>query len=50
MKTGINAFLLAGATTLVALGVSVIATSLWTGVVEVILGLVCFVVYEVYPA
>lgn len=48
--TGINAFLLTAATVLVPLGVSTISTELWTGVVEIILGFVAFVIYEKLPA
>lgn len=47
--TAVNAFLLTAATTLVGLGVTAITTTLWTGVIEIVLGIVAFVIYEVLP-
>jgi hypothetical protein len=47
--TGINAFLLSAASALVGLGVASISTNLLTGVIEIVLGIVAFVVYEKLP-
>ena len=46
MNTGMNAFLQTAATALVALGISSISGNLWTGVIELVLGIACYVVYE----
>ncbi len=42
-KTGVNAFLLTAAT---ALGVTAIQKDLLTGIIEIVLGIAAFVVYE----
>ena len=49
MKTAVNVFLLTAATTLVGLGVASIQQSLVTGVIETVLGVIVFIVYEKFP-
>lgn len=48
--TPVNTFLLTAATALVALGVASIQGNLWTGVVEIVLGIVAYWVYDITPA
>lgn len=50
MKTGVNAFLLTGATALVGLGATVIDKDLWAGVIEIVVGAGLFVLYELFPS
>lgn len=49
MVTSTNVFLSTAAVTLVALGVNTIPTNLVTGVIEFVLGIGAFFVYEKFP-
>lgn len=49
MNAGYNVFLLTAATALVGLGSATIQTNLLAGVIEIVLGIVAFLVYEKTP-
>lgn len=49
MNTTQNVFLLTAATTLVGFAVATIRTDLWGAVIEFVLGIIAFIVYEKTP-
>lgn len=50
MNTSTNVFLLTAATALVGMGVATIPNSLLTGLIEFVIGIVAFIVYEKFPS
>lgn len=49
MSNTVNVTLNVVATGLIAMGVTTVATHIWTGLAEIIVGVICYVVYEVVP-